>query len=252
MNRHYAYTVVYLWAGLFILGCGCSPVSPDSSTPKALGPAKDLSGPTSKQHVKACRPKNAKLAQESCDSGFICVPLGIDKKEGLCLKDCGLVEASYLKKNEEACPHDLRCMLLKDHELNSLGMFCLKPQSLKSERCLAPFDDYACANNLSCLPMASYQDISGKTFYGLFRCEAECGTHKACMDPAEICSYEHGRIEKQKANNGIKKHQPCSILRCQDSHYPCPCNKEQGFFCGPLMPGIDQGVCLKKLGVCIK
>jgi hypothetical protein len=238
-----------------ILLFACSPtkdVSNSNHLPAEPGPI--IKDPLPKQSGfagDACYPKMPKLMQSSCQPGLVCVPQGIDKKQGICLMDCGKNLDGRLVKRESACPPHQRCMLLKDHELSSMGMFCLAPQKERDQRCSAPFDDNACSGGLTCLPTASFEDGRGKTIYGLYRCKQECSVEKPCNNVQEACVYnEHVRLQKQPANDGLKPVQRCPVSACRDHYITCPCDRAKGYYCEKLMDGLDMGNCVRKLGVC--
>lgn len=198
-----------------------------------------------------CKPDGQKLVRSGCESGYVCVPMGGDKKMGLCLKDCGENKHGMLVKRD-ICGADQACMLLKNHELVSQGMFCLAPQPNRDGPCLAPFDEHACAHGLTCLPTASYED-DGRTIYGLYRCKEECSQEKPCGIPGEQCrepAYARS-LQQPDAKRG-KKTTRCSIKACRDASPSCPCARDRGYSCQALMDGLDVGNCVKKLGICLK
>jgi len=114
--------------------------------------------------------------------------------------------------------------------------------------CEAPFDEDACANGLSCLPIVQEQDT-----YSNYRCKQECGHDQPCASGNQVCLYpKYARNVKQKAANG-RPHVNCTPSLCAKSTSlatDCPCDDERGYLCAQLIKGIDAGVCVKRLGVC--
>lgn len=233
--------------GLFLASCSPNeeqkpPLAMPMLEPPGIGP--------SLQHMP-CRPDGQKLVRSVCEPGYVCVPVGVKKQEGQCLKDCGENNHGRLMKRD-ICGAEQACMLLKDHELVSQGMFCLTPQVQRDEPCLAPFDEHACGNTLTCLPTASYED-DGRTMYGLYRCKEECSQEKPCGVVGEQCrDPAYARFIQQPDVKRGKKTTRCSMKACRDTPQACSCAREQGYYCQSLMDGLDVGNCVKKLGVCLK
>lgn len=185
------------------------------------------------------------LSQSSCDNGYLCLPLSHHK--GLCVKPCGYKDdQGYLHKQHDVCEDKQSCMLYKNQELISLGMFCLAKQYLKHERCLAVFDDDACDQNLSCLPTRSYINEKGNKIYGAYRCLEECSITKPCLDHEAICDYTNQRLDYQPDLLHKKSYQSCSI------NQPFTCQQDLGYECHPIIDGVSEGKCSKALGICLK
>lgn len=242
---------------MLIFKLGCLPLASDQSEklspafgPQKVKPPQDLPERSLNDNSNQCLVKSGDLAQGDCKPGLICVPQTLDKKEGLCLKDCGQNQDGHLAKVNGVCEASEKCMLLKDHELISLGMFCLLPQNEINQPCQAPFDEQACGEDLSCLPTASFEDDFGKTIYGLYRCKEECHVKKSCRSAKEQCNFAHARQENQPSIDGKKSVQYCEISLCQSAPLSCPCNDKTGFYCRRLMDGLDRGTCVRALGVC--
>lgn len=222
----------------------------NSNQPLPAHPAPVIYNP--QESAQKCIPKGPKLMQGSCGKGYVCVPQGLDNQEGICLQDCGHNQAGRLARRDSVCSTKKACMLLKDHELTSLGMFCLTPQANLDQRCEAPFDERACLQGLSCLPTASYEDERGRTIYGLYRCKQECSIEEPCPNQQETCRRgEYGRLEHQPDRQGIKPVQRCRLSACKNDTQ-CLCDKARGFYCSALMQGLDVGNCVRRLGVCGK
>ncbi|HXW52595.1 MAG TPA: hypothetical protein VEL47_00690 [Myxococcota bacterium] len=200
----------------------------------------------------SCTRRHEKLHRAECPKGYFCVARTDDAKSGSCRRECGTVVDDRLGKRRDVCEGPEVCSLLRQRNLSALGMFCVRQQNSRDMPCEAPLDENACADGLSCLPTLRTSSFPEDVF-SHYRCKLECSLDKPCPNPDETCLFpKYARKVKQPGKGG-KAQVSCAISLCQESHARadgCPCERALGYCCEQLIPGVDVGICVRKLGVC--
>jgi hypothetical protein len=194
---------------------------------------------------------SASSAQGNCKDGLICVPSTANPVNGVCARDCGVIENDVLSEDPAVCDQaTTTCQTLVDANLEgAIGAACLPPQSQRDQDCRGLFDEDACTDGMECIPTDLEQDEAGNISVLSQNCKAVCefglaDSDNQCLGDEQCFPDAFGFVDFQLTD----PEDPESTVSCTEETVDADCDTASGFEC--IEFGDGSFSCAKREGRC--
>ncbi len=200
-----------------------------------------------------CKPdfNGTTFSQSNCDAGLVCVGNLVEQGAGTCRVDCGVRDGKDIYKLAEHCPAGRTCQLLNEGSQLDIGAYCLPQQGERNGMCYALDDVDACGHNRTCTISdleESDQGVSISSMVCRDRCPFGDENAAATCGQGESCHMDkYSQVWQKKDDKPVG----CSVKECHKRNNPlCGCDKKHAYICRAMVPGEDDGVCIRPAGLC--